>query len=381
MILTCRIDFTMRAGMCAPPSCWSLVLVLVCACSLTPEEELSLSRKVGRALFMDDRLSEPAGQSCATCHDPARAFTDPRSTLFPTSPGADVRHFGVRSAPSVSYAAFSPAFQYVADDDTYQGGQFWDGRADTLEAQAKAPFLNPLEMANPDAAAVVAKVRAADYAPLFRRRFGDAVFDDVDRAYGAIATAIADFERGPEVSPFSSKYDAFLRGEAELTEAEARGLALFNDPRKGNCAACHPSEPSPDGTPPLFTDFTYDNLGIPRNPENPFYALPPDLNPDGAGYVDLGLGGPLKDPAQNGRFKVSTLRNVAVTAPYGHNGYFGDLRSVVDFYDTRDVKAWPRPEVEETVNHDELGDLGLTDPEVNDLVTFLGVLTDGYSRP
>ena len=151
--------------------------------------------------------------------------------------------------------------------------------------------------------------------------------------------------RHPRSVHSAPKYDHWLRGETELSEQELRGLKLFEAEDKGNCAACHPSRPAADGSPPLFTDFTYDNLGVPRNPENPFYSLPSDLNPDGFAFVDLGLGKTVNDPAQNGKFRVPTLRNVAVTAPYMHNGVFKTLFNVVAFYNTRDVAEWPAPEV------------------------------------
>jgi cytochrome c peroxidase len=295
------------------------------------------------------------------------------------------------------YAAFSPKFHFDKAEELYVGGQFLDGRAATLAEQAKQPFLNPLEMANPDAAAVVEKVRQADYAPLFLRVYGKAALDDTQKAYNRIADAIAAFERTPVFAPFTSKYDYYLAGKARLTPQERRGRQLFEDEDKGNCAACHPSRPAEDGTPPLFTDFTYDNLGGPRSPDNPFYDLPSELNKAGERFVDLGLGGALKNPAENGKFKVPTLRNIAKTGPYTHNGYFRTLRGVVDFYNTRDVKprcedsmtpeaealrlgCWPAPEVAANVNRDELGALGLTDREVDDIVAFLLTLTDGY-RP
>jgi len=179
--------------------------------------------------------------------------------------------------------------------------------------QAKGPFLNPLEMANPDARAVVEKVSESEYADLFRKIFGVAAFDDPNRAYDMVAEAIAAYEKSSELNQFSSKYDLYLAGKVTLSEQERRGLALFEDEDKGNCAACHPSQPGADGTPPLFTDFTYDNLGIPQNPENPFYYLPKNLNPDGVYFADLGLGGVLNKSSEDGKFKVPSLRNVANT--------------------------------------------------------------------
>ena len=195
-----------------------------------------------------------------------------------------------------------------------------------------------------------------------------------------MSNAIEAYEKTSEVSPFNSKYDHWLRGETELNEQELRGLKLFEAEDKGNCAACHPSKPAEDGSPPLFTDFTYDNLGVPRNPENPFYSLPPELNSDGFAFVDLGLGKIVTDPAQNGKFRVPTLRNVAVTDPYMHNGVFKTLFSVMAFYNTRDVTEWPAPEVAENVNMEELGKLGLTNQELEDLVVFLRTLTDNWNE-
>jgi cytochrome c peroxidase len=257
------------------------------------------------------------------------------------------------------------------------GGQFWDGRASSLEDQAKAPFLNALEMNNPDKQAVVKKVRSSRYAPLFLAVYGLRAFNDVNTAYKNIAKAIAVFERTTAFKPFSAKYDAYLAGRAELSSEEALGLQLFEDPAKGNCAACHPSSPSDDG-PALFTDFSYDNIGIPKNPNNGFYQQTAAYNPQGAAFVDLGLGATVGSQDEDGKFKVPTLRNIARTAPYMHNGYFSDLRSVVDFYNSRDVASFPEPEVPDTVNHDELGNLGLSASEVDAIVAFLETLDDGY---
>lgn len=348
---------------------------------------------LGRLLFFDATLSEPAGQSCASCHAPAQAFTDP-DTSRPTSKGVHPQRFGSRNAPSAMYMAFSPAFHFDPKEAHYVGGQFWDGRAATLEEQAKGPFLNPLEMANPDRRAVVEKVRRAAYAGMFDKVYGKDALKEVDPAYERIAAALAAFERGPELQPFSSKYDAWLAGRAKLTKQELRGLKLYEDEKKGNCAACHPSQRGPKGEPPLFTDFTYDNLGVPRNPANPFYGQDKAHNPDGRRFVDRGLGAAVNKPAEDGKFKVPTLRNIARTAPYMHNGYFTTLRGAVAFYNDRDVrkrcpkdlpeaeanrrKCWPAPEVAANVNTDELGRLGLGEREVDDIVAFLRTLDDGY---
>ena len=263
-----------------------------------------------------------------------------------------------------------------------EGGLFWDGRVNTLAEQAQGPPLNPLEMANPDIETIAEKLQALNYAELFTEVYGADALRDPAKAYDNMADAIAAYEKTSEVSPFSSKYDHFLRGETELSEQEMRGLRLFEDEDKGNCAACHPSKSDDDDedSRPLFTDFTYDNLGTPKNPENPFYSLPKELNPDGFAFVDLGLGAVVNDPAENGKFRVPTLRNVAITPPYMHNGVFKTLFTVLAFYNTRDVAGWPPPEVAATVNREELGDLGLTNQELEDVAAFLRTLTDGWNE-
>jgi cytochrome c peroxidase len=257
------------------------------------------------------------------------------------------------------------------------------------------PFLNPLEQNNPNARLVVGKVSRGGYAGLFRQVWGaDSLKPGADAkvAYERIARSIAAYERSAEVNPFTSKYDYYVKGQAVLTEAEARGLALFEG--KAKCIACHKSRSEPGGEPAVFTDYTYDNLGVPKNPDNPFYAMPPEWNPAGADWVDEGLGGFLKGagfPAdvyepELGKQKVPTLRNVdkrpqpGFVKAFGHNGYFKSLETIVHFYNTRDVPGmnWPPAEVPETVNTSELGNLGLSAGEEADLVEFLKTLNDGY---
>ena len=384
----------MQRPMRAPMALLACTLVsgAVSAASAQPESP-SPETALGRLLFFDTTLSEPAGQSCASCHDPDTAFTDPDAAK-PTSKGVHRERFGSRNTPSALYMAYSPAFHFDKKEKDYVGGQFWDGRAATLEEQAKGPFLNKVEMANPSPRAVVEKVRRAPYAAAFDTVYGKAALDNVERAYGRIAAAIAAFERTAEFRPFSSKHDAWMEGRAQLTEQELRGRLLYNDEKKGNCAACHPSQRRADGGLPLFTDFTYDNLGVPRNPENPFYGQDKGYNPDGRKFIDNGLGGFVKKRSEDGKFKVSTLRNIARTAPYMHNGYFKTLRGVVAFYNDRDVRpacpadmteaealkrgCWPKAEVARNVNKVELGRLGLTEQEVDDIVAFMETLTDGY---
>jgi len=258
------------------------------------------------------------------------------------------------------------------------------------------PFLNPLEQAMPDPASVVDRVCKSNYRGIFKAAWGPAICQNVANAYEAIARSIAAYERSSEVTKFSSKYDLYLKGKAKLTASEANGLALFNS--KGKCAQCHPSTPGPyDPTRPLFTDYTYDNLGVPKNPLNPFYYNFA-YNPLGVHWVDLGLGGFLNDPSQYGKQKVPTLRNVDLrpypifVKAFSHNGYFKSLEAIVHFYNTRDVlpacseplaiadrpgvNCWPAAEYGPTVNHAELGNLGLTDQEEADIVAFMKTLND-----
>lgn len=294
------------------------------------------------------------------------------------------------------YGSATPPFHFDKAGGLFVGGHFDDGRASTLRDQAKQPFLNALEMNNASPEEVVEKVSLASYAGLFKRVFGKNSLNNPARAYDRIAEAIAAFEQTDRFSPMSSKYDYYLLGKAKLIAQELRGRAVYEDEGKGNCAACHPSRPDGNGGKrPLFTDFTYDNLGVPKSPESRFYAQATEFNPSGFKFIDNGLGENVNDPAENGKFKVPTLRNIAKTAPYMHNGYFKTLRGVIDFYNSRDIKpiclsewvteeealrqaCWPAAEVASNVNHDELGKLGLSEQEVDDLEAFLLTLTDGY---
>ena len=344
---------------------------------LNSEQELTLKQQLGKKMFFDKNLSNPTGQSCSSCHDPEFGFGNPNTSL-PVSQGANLDRFGNRNDLPAAYAGFSPEFHYDEEEGLYVGGQFWDGRSSTLEEQAKGPFLNPLEMANPDEQAVIDKIKNTEYVDLFRKVFGDDALQNTEKAYDFIAEALADYERSYELNKFNSKYDYYLKGKADLTPQEARGFAIFVNEEKGNCAACHPHQVGENGSPPLFTDYTYDNLGVPKNAEIPFYYLPEELNPDGVDFVDQGLGAIVNKPEEMGKFKVPTLRNIEKTAPYMHNGIFKTLRQVVIFYNTRSVGPWPEPEVSENVNEEELGNLGLTDQEIDDLVAFMETLTDDY---
>jgi cytochrome c peroxidase len=337
--------------------------------SLPSESALNPSQLLGKKLFFDTLLSNPAGQSCATCHMPKMSFTDPEQ--LPVSRGAIKSKFGHRNSPTVAYAAYTPYFHFDSLEGEYVGGLFWDGRAPTLEEQAMSPLLTHHEMNNADKTMVIDHVMHSEYRNLFLSVYGANAFDDKEKAFENLAEAIEEYEEAPEVSPFTSKFDYYSRGLVKLTDEEMRGLKIFNDTLKGKCAACHPSTPDPLTKAILFTDFTYDNLGVPVNAE--LVKLDKEYQPD------LGLGAIVKQSGENGKFKVSTLRNIANTAPYFHNGVFKTLKEVMQFYNDRDSGKFGPPEVPENVNHDELGNLKLTDQEMDDVIAFLKTLSDGYS--
>lgn len=371
---------------------------------LTPLQTL------GELLYFDKHLSLNQNQSCATCHHPKAGYADPLNAEFPydypVSFGSDPSLNGGRNAPTSSYAAFIPLFAWDATQNRFLGGQFWDGRAPTLKDQAKGPFLNPVEMGMLDEADVVAAMiepdnkRANDYLRLFRQLF-DIDLTTVDTtwnspeavsAYDKAAEAIGSYEQSFDFTSFTSKYDYYLAGKADLNAAEFRGLDIFENPELGNCAACHPSQATvtPEGiVPPLFTSFAYENLGIPKNPNLMLAGFP----------IDYGLGaradldsfnpeleqvvlddGSVLYPSESGKFRASSLRNIFRNAPYTHNGYFATLEELVNFFNTRDIpeENWPEPEVADNLTS-ELGDLGLTPQQEADLVAFLKTLNDGYA--
>lgn len=433
----------------------SIVPALAYPGELNPLEEL------GKKLFFDPDLSTPPGQSCASCHDPAMGWTGPDSVqneLTAVYPGAIAERYGNRKPPSSAYVGFNPVLHRCGDcggmcgggmgggmggggmgcaPGDVVGGLFWNGRAtgwvlgDPLAEQAMAPFLNPLEQNNPNARHVCLRVASSDYVGLFEQVWGAGSLDCVKAVaatYERIAWSIAAFERSTEVNPFSSRFDRFwddsmnrsgprvwainamnwtrFQGRG-LNDMELQGLVVFNT--KGNCSVCHPLRPMRGSEYPLFTDFRYHNLGLPRNADNPFYDLPRIWNPDGEAWIDAGLGGflaTLEDPelralaAENvGKHKTPSLRNVekrldteSVKA-YGHNGYFKSLQEIIHFYNLRDVlptcevggtpglDCWPAPEVTDNVDRVNLGDLQLTPPEGMALIAFLRTLDDGFAPP
>lgn len=367
------------------------LMVLLVAGIATAQTPLTPKEQLGKLLFTDRNLSNPPGKSCAGCHDPGAGFADP-DCACPVCTGAVATRCGNRNAPTVSYCAYTPDFHFDATKGEYIGGQYWDGRAASLIQQAPLPLLNPLEMNNPDRWSVVEKVRTSPYAGMFADVYGYDPFADPDLAFWLVADAIAEYERSRELNPFTSKFDQYLQGKGELSPTEFAGKAIFEG--KGRCTTCHPSAAGPGGALPLFTDHTYENVGVPRNPNNPFYDMPPEFNPAGHDWVDLGLGIVLHQGDLIGKMMVPTLRNVALTAPYGHNGYFATLREMVAFAANRVstplghkdpgrprqemAGGWPQAEVRSNINDTEFGIAALTDHEIDAVVAFLGTLSDGY---
>lgn len=440
----------------------STIVALLGACTddrtLEPEEpllrsaasvqaaSLAMEAELGKALFFDVNLSINGDQACASCHGPEVGFSGPES--FTNAAGAVYEgsipgRFGNRKPPSAAYATPSPILHFVMEKDgpLFIGGNFWDGRAtgevlgNPAADQALGPFLNPVEQGLSDAACVVYRACTASYPITFDQVYpglctaivwppaGDVATAcaaegtqlalspesraKVDEAYSDIGLAIKAYEASSEVNAYTSKYDYYLAGMVRLTKQERKGLNIFKS--KGKCANCHILDEGPNGEPPLLTDFTFDNLGVPRNPANSWYTMPAEFNPDGANWIDYGLGAFLETRGDYSQFaeenvgkqKVPTLRNVdrrpytGFVKAYGHNGYFKSLEQIVHFYNTRDVKptcpnpltsaadamtmgCWPAPEVEENVNDDELGNLHLTPAQEEAIVAFLKTLSDGY---
>ncbi|GAB4373567.1 MAG: cytochrome-c peroxidase [Kiloniellaceae bacterium] len=377
-----------------------LLLILACAASLAAGG-LAVSgsgradagapfasvEALGEALFHDPNLSRNRSQACATCHNPDFAFTDPRETAagLAVSLGDDGVSLGDRNAPSAAYARFSPPFHRDAEG-RYLGGQFLDGREPDLAGQAGGPPLNPIEMGMADKASVVARLRENPrYVAAFKAFYGDSVFTDADKAYRAMAESIAAFEATPVFAPFDSKYDRFLRGEAELSDQEEMGRLLFFSQQFTNCNLCHQLRSSAIDPQETFSNYQYHNIGVPKN------AAVRALNGSGDDFIDHGLlGNPaVDDPAQDGKFKVPSLRNVAVTGPYMHNGVFKDLRTTILFYNKYNSKsakrqinpetgaAWGEPEVPQNLSLEELTHgPALDDKRIDALVAFLKTLTD-----
>jgi cytochrome c peroxidase len=422
--------------------------------------------EVGRDLFFDTELSNPVGMSCATCHAQAMGYTFPRASInisMGPVPGILPGHFGNRRTPTISYAVYLPKGppKYDPSLTAFAGGLFWDGRAADLASQVPFPLQNPNEMNDTlhnlgDPALIVRKVAGGRYARRFMQVYGPQVFSQpTGQVLLQIAQAIAAFESSPEVSPFSSKYDAYVAGKATLSASEQRGLQLVTGSTTGRpggppsykfaqCVLCHGIPSSRSQGPDLWTNTCYANIGVPKNPNNPYYTEtnkaidPAGYNAAGAAYVDLGLGDyiypqqglPIGNMGKgsngkgdflaiNGTFKAPTLRNVdkrpeaGFVKSYMHNGVFKSLKQVVHFYNTRNLTSaageiidftgthpyaglkgkplWAQPEYPSPITLQnpsgapgssaaQVGNLGLTDQEEDDIVAFLQTLSDGFTR-
>lgn len=338
-----------------------------------PTEEQRQADKIelGRQLFFDKALSHPNGQSCTVCHAPKTAFSDPNHAIV--SEGMVDGAFVNRNSQSLAYVSFIPPLQRSANGE-YFGGLFWDGRSSSLVHQLSGPFFNPAEMNNADTLSLIAEVKQAPYYSLFKQVYGR--IKDPNIAYDQLCDALAAFESSSMFNEFSSKYDYYLAGKATLNEQEQLGLSLFEG--KGRCNACHTTTPHPQTGRVMFTNYHYYNLGIPRNPNNPFYTTFSSINPQGSAAIDLGLGAVVNDSNQNGKFRVPTLRNIQYTGPYFHNGYAGTLQEAVHFVNARDVADFPEPEVRQNVAHQITGNAMLSDEEENAIIAFLYCLSDGY---
>jgi cytochrome c peroxidase len=392
--------------------------------------DLTPIQVLGKLIMFDRHLSLRHNQSCVSCHADFAGWTGPSQHVNRTGavyPGSVHTRFGNRKPPSAAYATTSPLFDFDSAGASFFGGNFWDGRATGWDLgnpaadQARGPFLNPVEQALPDKAAVVQRVCFA-YGPLFKLVWGADACKNVDGAYDKVAHSIAAYEDSKDVNAFSSKYDAVMAGRATFTAEEEAGFDLFNG--KGKCSLCHVQDGAGPAGEDLFTDYTFDNLGVPKNPMNPAYEADPDFVDRGLGdflrsltlndtwrsapYVTANVSGLTTDDlldladTNDGKHKVPTLRNVGkqphpkFAKAYGHNGYFKSLPGIVHFYNTRDVldqcpgdftekealaaNCWPAPEEPANVNSDELGDLGLTQVEENAIVAFLKSLSDGHKN-
>ena len=389
-----------------------------------PAVPLSAMARLGQKMFFDPSLSGSGRMSCSTCHDPGHAYA-PANALPAQLGGSDLRSQGIRAVPSLTYLERTPRF-VIRPDSTLdpenrglkkaarpqvdpsldpmksgavvpEGGMDWDGRA-TLADQAGGPLLDPREMANQDGAELPAKLKAAPYAGEVIAVFGPQIFSTPGIGLADMYLALARFQmEDRSFHAYNSKFDYYLAGRAQLTEEEQRGLALFNDPNKGNCAACHLDKPTKNRLAPAFTDYEFEALAVPRNQRL-------SANRD-ASYFDEGLCGPLRKdmakPGYCGLFKTPSLRNVATRQVFFHNGEVHSLEDTVRFYverETRPKKWYPRGADGKLAMYDDLlpayranvdikdapfdrrrGEApALTEKEIKDVAAFLRTLTDNY---
>ena len=394
-------------------------------------QPLSAMARLGKDIFFDTTLSSSGKIACASCHSPDHAYGPPNDAPVMLG-GPNLTSPGMRAVPSLTYLERQPEFSIGPDDTTNenvdiakqveasktavradkiatqtaqsanivpQGGLFWDGRAHTLQIQAEGPLLDPREMDGGSLEIIAEKLRNAPYAKKFAALFGERIYKDTKLLAAEALFAVGRYQiEEPSFHPYTSKYDYWLEGKARLSETELRGLRLFNDPEKANCAGCHTAEPSPDRRPPMFTDTQYEALGAPRN-----VALVDTKDPN---FFDLGVCGPVrKDIADQtqfcGMFKTPTLRNTAVRRTFLHNGVFHTLQEVMDFYNFRDTnpeKVYPVGADGKVQKYNDIpaqyhANVDVTDPPFNrhpgetpamtaqdetDIIAFLQTLNDGY---
>ena len=364
-----------------------VAFIFILFCQQLQSETVLTKEQLGEKLFFDSSLSFNKTQSCATCHAPEHAFVDPRDNVInrSVSLGDDGHSFGDRNTPTAAYAALTPEFHQNKEGE-YVGGFFLDGRRDSLKAQAGDPILNPIEMAMPDKASVVARIRENPvYIKAFSSIYGDTMWADTGTAYSAISDSIAAFERTSTFMPFDSKYDRYLQGKYQLTDEEDLGMTLFFSQQFTNCNLCHQLRYMPGKAKETFSNYKFHNIGVPVN------QAVRSKNGSVSGYRDRGLldNPVINDFNQDGKFKTPTLRNVAVTAPYMHNGVFKDLKTVVLFYNKYNSKSekrqvnpetgqqWSKPETAINISEKELKTgPALDDRKIDALVAFLKILTD-----
>ncbi len=354
------------------------------------ETSSSLQPTLGQLLFFDQALSLTENQSCASCHDPENAFIDARETSAKraVSVGDDGKSFGNRNTPSIAYASHTPGFSQ--DNEGYIGGFFMDGRATTLADQALEPFINPIEMALPNHDALATKVLAnSSYVTLIKQILGDSYTGSHKEVLSVVKAALAEFQRGEFFSTFDSKYDRYVRGEESLTPKEERGRSLFFS-QLANCSSCHLLNTANVTGNEVFTNYRYHNIGVPENPKARALAAA------SVEFPDLGLfqHPDINDAAEKGKFKVPSLRNVAVTAPYMHNGVFKNLKTAVHFYNQFIVnnqstrtnpetnKPWRPPEIKDNISHELLRQgQPMDEQRLDAIVAFLKTLTDKRYEP
>ncbi len=336
--------------------------------------KLSSKALLGAELYVDVNLSLNRSQSCATCHNPEHGFIDERvndasvgNKASAGSLGDNGVSIGDRNAPTAAYAAFSPQFAHgsrkravsqagIAEYVGFLGGQFWDGRENDLAGQAGGPPTNPDEMGMPDKASVIDRLQEnSEYIAAFEYLYGADIFNDADAAYLAMAQSIGEFEKSAEFSPFNSKYDRSLTGEyiyPVLSKARTGKTLFFSS--DFTCASCHQLRPLSHKQ-ETFTSFEYHNIGVPENVQLRTMNLA--VGPDTGLFNNPAV----TDVAQKGKFKVPTLRNVAVSAPYMHNGVFQTLETVLHFYEHAKFRALnlDNNAVANTIQNPESGELFL----------------------